>query len=196
VISIQCLQFYIVLCCCQANQSLFWSYYYSALAVVILLLLIKSTPRHLEDNFDSFQVLTCDIFGLFSGYFIRACSLSTQSNVNLSIYYELQNSWLFSMLWVIWMFNFCYCASHTDSVYCGITVTGMQSHVTVVGWAATYHAISSLNLRDVFHYGHFQTQPRDTKYDVRNSKYYLFKFDADIHQLLNYSITVINYWII
>jgi len=46
-----------VISVCQANQSLFWSYYYSALAVVILLLLIKSTPRHFEDNFDSFQVI-------------------------------------------------------------------------------------------------------------------------------------------
>jgi len=58
----------------QANQNFFWSYYYSALAVMILLLLIKSTPRHLEDNFDSFQVNSVVLSLHVVRYFVPLCA--------------------------------------------------------------------------------------------------------------------------
>jgi len=64
----------VVIAMWQANQNFFWSYYYSALAVMILLLLIKSTPRHLEDNFDSFQV-NCIVLSLrIVRHFVLLCA--------------------------------------------------------------------------------------------------------------------------
>jgi len=70
----------------QANQNFFWSYYYSALAVMILLLLIKSTPRHLEDNFDSFQVNTVVLSPHIVRHFAYACVHTTHACMHAHTY--------------------------------------------------------------------------------------------------------------